>query len=830
MATDKVGQAALSAIVFACLLSAGCHKQRSADTIYQEVRQEVQRGQLDAALGVADAAYRTCDPKDAGNAWRFRVEKAHILLLKGSYSESLQLLDADIPVLLAHTETAARRTMVRGLDYTFLQRFDAAEKELESAEEIARPDQRALMADVAQARGTLELTRKRYVDATDAFRHTLLLAREERLDFLEVNALGSLGNVAMGEEHYDEAIDWYKIALTKSEALGTRSSEALALGNMGWNYQVVGDFENAETVLKQAEKISAEAGRTGNRVYWLTILGDVYYQQRRYADAEAISKQALTLAHSMDDKATETNCLNTLSEIALATNQVELAEEHNREALDIERAGLDQSGIALSTIIAGRVAASKKQYREAEETIQDVISDQRVETPLRWEAQARLARVYADEGFSAKAEAQYQRAISTIETARAGVHSDEFRVSFLTSAIEFYDDYIGFLTAQGRTLDALHAAEVARAGTLEEGLGAAPKSISAASRAFRPQDIARRLHASVLFYWLGQQRSYLWVITPAKTTCLTLPAAPEIDQVVKSYRQTLIDGRDPLETANANGQKLYEMLIEPAKNLIPQGSRVMLLPDGSLYGLNFETLIVPGPKLHYWIEDVTLTTASSLTLLAAAVGARPAPNGKSIFLVGDTVSPNADFPKLPQAAAEMQSIEKYFPEPRRAVLSGSGATPAAYLSGKPEQYAYLHFVTHGTASRARPLESAVVLSKQKDDDSYKLYARDIVKRRLTAYLVTISACNGAGTRAFSGEGLVGLSWAFLRAGAHNVIGALWEVSDSAAPQLMDKLYDGLSRGQHPADALRDAKLSLLHSEGVFRRPYYWAPFQLYAGS
>ena len=777
----------------------------------------------------ADAAYRRYDSKDTGTAWRFRVQKAHILLLQGSYTESLKLLDDDVPASLARTEIAARRTMVRGLDYTFLQQFDASEKELKSAEEIAGSVQPALSADVAQARGTLELTRKRYVPAADAFRRALSIAREVRLDFLEVNALGSLGNVAMGEEHYDEAIDWYKVALTKSEALGTRSSEALALGNMGWNYQVVGDFENAETFFKQAERVSGEAGRTGNRVYWLTSLGDVYYQQWRLADAEAISKQALSLADSMDDKATVTNCLNTLSEIALATGRAALAETYNHKALEIERAGLDQSGIALSTIIAGRVAASKKQYRDAEETLQGVIRDQSVETPLRWQAQARLARVYADEGFSAKAEAQFQRAISTIENARAGVHRDEFRVSFLTSAIEFYDDYIGFLTAQGRTLDALRAAELARAGTLEEGLGAAPKSISAASRGFRPQEVAQRLHAPLLFYWLGRERGYLWLVTPSKVYVFPLPPEAELDTLVESYRGALLGSRDPIETANAAGRKLYELLVEPAKNLIPQGSRVILLPDGSLYALNFETLIVPVPKPHYWIEDVTVTTASSLTLLASAA-TRPNPKERSLFLVGNTVSPNADFRALPQAAPEMQRVQKYFLPQRREVLSGSEATPAAYLSSKPEQFAYLHFVTHGTASRARPLESAVILSNEKDEDTYKLYARDIVKHHLSAYLVTISACNGAGTRAYSGEGLVGLSWAFLRAGAHNVIGALWEVSDASTPQLMDTLYDGLSHGEDPASALRASKLSLLHSDSVFRKPYYWAPFQLYAGS
>jgi CHAT domain-containing protein len=226
---------------------------------------------------------------------------------------------------------------------------------------------------------------------------------------------------------------------------------------------------------------------------------------------------------------------------------------------------------------------------------------------------------------------------------------------------------------------------------------------------------------------------------------------------------------------------------------------------------------------------VTLTTASSLTLLASATS-RLAPKDRTLFLVGDPVPPNADFPALPQAASEMQDVEKYFAEPRRAVLSGRQATPAAYLGAKPEQFAYLHFVTHGTASRLRPLESAVVLSKEKDTDAFKLYARDIVKRRLSAHLVIISACNGAGNRSYSGEGLVGLSWAFLRAGAHNVIGALWEVSDASTPQLMDKLYEGLSQGKDPASALREAKLSLLYSDSVFRKPFYWAPFQLYAGS
>lgn len=111
----------------------------------------------------------------------------------------------------------------------------------------------------------------------------------------------------------------------------------------------------------------------------------------------------------------------------------------------------------------------------------------------------------------------------------------------------------------------------------------------------------------------------------------------------------------------------------------------------------------------------------------------------------------------------MQKISGHFPQTRREVLEGQKATPVAYLASNPARFSYLHFVAHGTASQTRPLESEVILTRE--GDSYKLYAREIVKHPLSAQLVTISACNGAGARAYVEEGLVGLCCAFLLAGA-----------------------------------------------------------------
>jgi CHAT domain-containing protein len=76
---------------------------------------------------------------------------------------------------------------------------------------------------------------------------------------------------------------------------------------------------------------------------------------------------------------------------------------------------------------------------------------------------------------------------------------------------------------------------------------------------------------------------------------------------------------------------------------------------------------------------------------------------------------------------------------------------------------------------------------------------------------------------------VGLSWAFLRAGARNVIAASWQVSDASTPQLMQSMYSRLAKGEAPDVALREAKLEMLQSDSVYRRPFYWGAFQLYSG-
>lgn len=756
--------------------------------------------------------------------------KARILVSQSHYLDALSLLETEPPASLAAMDIFEQRRLYQGIGHRLARQFKDAERDFDAAEQLAKPLPPSYMCLVLISRADLRVDEKQYEQAGTDYRDALALARRNSLKTAEANSLADLARLATLQTHFDEALDLYRQALGIAQALHMQGNVSTILGNLGWSYFELGDFESSFDFYKKGGDASANTGQSGYSAYWFSGLANAQMALHDYQGAERLALSTLQRAYELKNPDTAVQCLNTLAEVMLRTDQLAKAKAYNEEALRVEQDG-DSSMLDPDTLkLSGQIAAAEGRFHDADQRFQQVLSDPNADPPLHWESRAGLARLRDAEGETRDARAQYQRAIAAIETARCSIHHDELRLSFLSTGIEVYGQYMDFLLRHNLVSEALHLADLSRARTLSEGLSSGePCDAPRASHSVLPQQVAKRLGAALLFYWVGEGQSHLWVVTPEKTAHLTLPGAEQIDSLVKAYREALQGTRDPLESADADGQKLYSMLIAPAKNLIPAHSKVIVLPDGKLYDLNFETLIVPGPKPHYWIEDVTLSTGSSLSLLASAA-ARPSPKEKTLYLVGDTIPPNDNFPKLTQAAEEMKSIEKYFPASRTKTLSGAGATPSAYLDSNPQRYSYIHFVTHGTASRARPLESAVILSKEQNDDSYKLYARDILKKRLSAALVTISACNTSGTRTFSGEGLVGLSWAFLRAGAHNVIGALWEVSDTATPQLMNALYDDLSHGKDPAAALRDAQLSLLHSESVFRKARYWAPFQVYVGS
>ncbi len=667
------------------------------------------------------------------------------------------------------------------------------------------------------------------------FDQTLISARAGGNRFLEATALLNLSWSALQQEHFDEALDWSDKAYRLSTAIDAGYIVQTALGDLGWDYYRLGDSEKALGLFLEARRRANKIGAITDEVAWLTTAGYVYLDAHDYPAAEQSYDQALDLAQQINSKEDILNALMSLALVSERSGKLVQAREYADRTIALAPAEGNRLDVLYPMLVKGQVAAKMHDTAQAEKLFREVEQDPKSHVFLKWEAEHSLARLFEDEALEDenKADAanrEYSAALSTFEAARSSLQHEESSLPFPANASRIYDDYIHFLVSRGKTSKALQVAEYSRGRTLAEGLGVLRRGTSFKPDPLNAEQIARRAGGTILFYWLGEKQSYLWTISPQKTTLVPLPAASEIDAAVQRFRKALIGPQDVLETANNDGSGLYRMLVAPAKGLLAKNAKVFIIPDGSLNSLNFETLLVSDPKPHYWIEDVTIANASSLRLLSASHTATRK-IASNLLLFGDAVAPNKDYPELSKAAVEMESIKKHFPAAQQQVFNRNQATPPAYLASQPERFSYIHFVAHGTASRLSPLDSAIVLSKATaEEDSFKLYARDIIHHPLRAELVTISTCYGAGSRAYSGEGMVGLSWAFLRAGAHNVVGALWEVSDASTAQLMDQLYSELKKGKSPGAALRSAKLSLLTSGGAFRRPFYWAPFQLFSGS
>ena len=746
------------------------------------------------------------------------------------YPEILKMLEAEGPPGSNDGELGLQKQIWLGIANIRLHRYPEAEETIARATLACAGSDSSICGELSNVRGSLEVERGDYEKARPLFLGSLSSAHEHRDRFLEAWTLLNLTQVALLEQHFDEAIDRADRCYKVASSIDAQRIILTAEGNLGWASYKTGDSEKALDLFLDAQQRARSVGSIGDEIGWLTTSGYVYVDQGKLDVAEGLYGKALKLATQINSKEDILNAQISLAFVSVLMGKLDLARRYSEQAIASARVDGNRLDELYPLLTMGQVAAREGNAQQAEQVFSEVANDPKVDPSLKWEAHHELANLYADQHQVALALAAYRTTIQTFENARSEIQHEDVKLPFLANASSLYEDYVHFLLSQNKSAEALSVADHARARTLAEGLGQLRKSDSVLPTMLDAQGIARRAGGPILYYFLGAKQSHLWVITSQKTSLFQLPPASEINAAVHRYRKTLENPRDVAESQNLDGLALYQMLVQPAQPLLAKTAKIFIVPDGSLNALNFEALLAPDPKPHYWIEDVTIANASSLRLLDRAAS-KSHSEERRLLLVGNPIAASPEFGTLPQAASEIAKIGQRFPANEQRVLAQAEATPAAYLGGQPEQFTYIHFVAHGTASRLSPLDSAIVLSKSGPaDDSFRLYARDIIQHPLHADLVTISSCYGAGTRAYSGEGLVGLSWAFLRAGAHNVIGALWDVSDASTPKLMDEMYAAIQKGKPPEEALRAAKLSLLHSGESFRRPFYWAPFQFYTGS
>ncbi len=809
-------------------------------TVFQNIHKDFLQGNLDAAQREAEKAREDFSTSGADWPMKFRLLEAEILIYQGRRPEVIALLDAPGVTYPAAGDLAIKRDLLSGLARATLGQEQQSDAELQEARRLSDLSHSDLNGEVLLTEAVVQIYRNHLPQGADLSRKSLQVARAQRDSFLESSNLLNLGLIAIEMRHYDEALNLLSGAASSARLIQARAILEAALGNLGLAYLRLGDFEKALSNFQQAEEEGKEIGTVSLRVTWLMDAGSAHYMLGNLEEARTSYEQSLKAAMAIDAPTEIADIEAELAFLLYRQGQFDMAKMHNERAI---RAAL-RSGNKLEEFrtqyLSALLATQQDNDPNPERLLLQVSRDSAADPALQAEIEGALGEFYAGKQ-SKKADLWYRKAIRTFEEQRAAVADEELRLPFFANGDSLYRDYANFLIASQKQQEALQLLDLGRARTLAEGLGLAKQQPDQKSEpAVDVEAVARKLDSVILFYSLGQEKSWLWVVTPHRTHLFPLPGQSTVEVQVKNYQNAILKSSDPLRDQNPAAQMLYDNLVGPAAALIPRESKVVIIPDGALNGLNFETLLAPvsrashdpaSTELHYWIENVTISSANSIRMLSHVAPSASAGDDKKLLLIGNPTAAGTGYETLVNAFAEIRGIEKHFPPDTRTVVTQSEAVPAAYEADKPDEYSYIHFVAHGTASQLEPLDSAIVLSPSPDNpDNFKLYARDIMRCPLHARLVTISSCYGSGLRAYAGEGLVGLSWAFLRAGAHNVIGALWEVNDASTPLLMDKLYGELAAGSSPDAALRAAKLSLIHSPAVYRKPLYWAGFQLYTGS
>jgi CHAT domain-containing protein len=771
------------------------------------------------ALGIATRAASRYDPRDPWY-WRFEFLRAEILITRGEYSKAREILARQIPRVPGIERLEARRLCIEGWVLSREEKFEQARRVLERGAAAA-----AAAGDVETMRACHLGRAQAYIsegDLEQGARLSTALARESESagDYYHQGAaLLNAGNAYFRLSRYETGIEFSMRAGQAARNCGDVLLEASALGNLADCRLQLGEFDLG---LEDRRRCTVLFKHSGAQRFFMQSLGELgtgYLLAGKTELAMPELRHAIELAGRLDLRADRAEFSAKLAHALIETGQLDKAERLNGEAHGYYESKSDTSGLAAARLNEARLLASRGRDEDALRMFSSVLDAPGDDPRTLWEAHAGMARLLDRGGKEQQASVAFERAVAAIDKTRAGLERQDSAISFQTGVDRIYREYAELLIRRKEDERALEIVDSGRARALSGRL-AKPAPPRRRLRAASLMELARREKVAILAYWTGPVRSYVWAITPSAFRLVPLEAEGPLRDLVAGYRETLErTTRDPL--TDRHGEALCRKLIEPVAPLLEGIGQIVIVPDGPLHSLNLETLPVPGPKPHYWIQETGVRIVPSLALMETAAAGAHHPGG--LLLIGDPV-PVPDYPRLANAGTEIEAVGGSSHGGLRKI-TGAEATPEAYLESRPGQFQWIHFTAHGRASAASPLDSAVILSKGRSGPALKAW--DVLQTPIQAQLVTISACRGAGVRAYLGEGTVGFAWAFLKAGASNVVAGLWDVDDRATSMLMERMYRGLARGRSPAVALRDAKLALIAS-GSLARPLYWGPFQVYS--
>ena len=253
---------------------------------------------------------------------------------------------------------------------------------------------------------------------------------------------------------------------------------------------------------------------------------------------------------------------------------------------------------------------------------------------------------------------------------------------------------------------------------------------------------------------------------------------------------------------------LGKYIIEPISDLLAVHNLICFVPHGILHAMPLHALELNGEPLIK-NHPIAYSPSSSIMKFCSKKG-----KNKLQSAVSFGFSSNQDLNLKTIIENTATSVAKLF---KANAFNFELATKLNVLKECANKDV-VHFSCHGYFNPHDPLSSGIALHKGEI-----LTAREIFQMRLKAEIVTIGACETGLNMINLSDEIVGLTRAFLYAGAHSIIGSLWSVDGSSTQELILEFYSLITKGYEKTTALQEATKKVMEKNP---HPFYWAPFIL----
>jgi tetratricopeptide (TPR) repeat protein len=670
--------------------------------------------------------------------------------------------------------------------------------------------------------------------AVDCLNEAAGLAQQAKMLMSEAMVMNDLGTLEFYLGDPGEALRKFERSRAIHRQLGSVRETVTPLVNIALCLRDMDRFDAAEDTLANALDLCRTHRWKDLETVVLTHSALLNAQRGLPHEAARRYRQILRLTDPLALKQ-RINCLDGLAEAMSAVDSQAVAVSLLNEALDLLSNGSESQLTARVRGHLGQAYRALGRPREACRQFQEAtaVSVRLKQDALSIAAMIEEAETHRTLGRPESAQGAFLRAAALWEAARAVPVDPTWREGRGTSGHRLYTGLaLSILDStragpdEAKVEEAFDRLQAYKARTLlERMLRPGERFDGQAAGARRmPATLAtlRVIRAEVLRpgellldVYLGPDASLLFAVTRETQRCVRLPGEEDLKTRLVSYSQLLSDppsrrGEAPdLEPVERAGALLAETLCGGIDDLLEANDTVILAGDGVANLLSLASLLTD--RNQHWFRVPSATVLMQLRR-------RPPPAGEDPARVIALASAGSDsLPRLEGSLREVRELGRQFRKVRvRTAYSDHDSVPEM-LRG-PD---VLHIASHLFLDDHNPWNSEIRIFPA--GSRRNLSAATVCDLGLNARLAVLSSCSSAGGRVISGEGVIGVSGAFLSAGVPAVVATLWPVDDQTTATLMGLFYDELARGETVTAALGRAQNAVRGLAGT-SAPFYWAGF------